>query len=97
MSIASGRWPAPTQNVEAPEIVVTVGKPEPPLQLMMTSAARPPQPVAMRWSARPVCQQSIWSECEKSEYGVGLSSMFACVTGSTSGPTFETTPSLLWL
>ena len=67
MSIASGRWPAPTQNVEAPEIVVTVGKPEPPLQLMVTSvdAAAPAGRDAL--VGAPVCQQSIWSECEKSE------------------------------
>ena len=62
--IESGRL-RPTQKVVAPEIEVTVGKPlPPPLQVEMASAARPPQPVAILMSDRPLCQAWIWSECE---------------------------------
>jgi hypothetical protein len=69
--IASGRF-RPTQNVEAPEIDVIVGKPPPPpLHVATASAARPPQPVAILMSARPLCHAWIWSEWEKSANGFG--------------------------
>ena len=62
--IESGRL-RPTQNVDEPEIEVIVGKPPPALlHASMASAARPPQPVPILMSARPVCQAWIWSECE---------------------------------
>ena len=60
--IDSGRF-RPMQNVAAPEIEVTVGKPDPPpLQPETASAVRPPQPVPILTSERPDCQAWIWSE-----------------------------------
>src|SRR6187551_1076743 len=97
--IASGRL-RPTQKVEAPEIDVIVGKPPPPpLHVATASAARPPQPVAILMSARPLCHAWIWSEWEKSANGFGtLPFMYSVwLIGWTSGPVLVTTASLFAL
>src|SRR4051812_15992328 len=68
-----------------------------PLSDAMMSAARPPQPTAVRWSGMQVCHCLTWSACEKSETGSDLPDLYSArVIGRMSEPTFDTKLSLPW-